>query len=841
MKIFTYIQFAISLALFTHEGSVAQKIVGDTNYATRLWYRQPATNWNEALPVGNGRMGAMIFGGIKDERLQLNEQTLWSGAPRNWNNPGAKKYLPLIRDAVVQKNYKQADSLSKFMQGPYTESYLPMGDVLIHYNNINDSSSYSRELNIDNALSKVQFSNNGNVYTRTTFASFPDQVIVYHDTCTTKGMLSFTASLSSKLHFSVQKLSSGHIVLKGKCPMHVEPSYLWRIKDDKAIQYAPDDKGEGMNFELHLLIKTTGGTISSNENSVTVSGADAVTFIIAAATSYNGYYKSPGLAGKNPSVNANHDLTAAGMQSFEQLKERHIRDYQPFFRRVQLNLGESNNKNLPTDERLKKMDSYTDPELIATIAQYGRYLLIAGSRPGGQPVNLKGIWNDKVRPEYSSNYCIDHDAQMFYYPVETNNLAEMHEPFLQFIEDLSKNGRQTAMINYGMRGWCAHHNTDIWRQSAPVGNYGEGNPHWANWNMAGPWLCAHLFDHYLFSGDKKFLQQKAWPVMKGAALFCLNWLVKDKNGRLNTLPSVSPENTFITGDGDTAMVSSNATADIALIKELFTHCIQATEILQIEKPFGRQLKKALALLPAYKTGSRGQLLEWQEEWRPLDPSHRHLSHMYPIFPGSEISVLHTAALANAAKKALTLREKTNSSWGFAWKAACWARLGEGDSAWQTLQYQLRYAGAQNKSAGKYGLFPNLFNSEGQATIMNGNGCATAVITEMLLQSHTGEIQFLPALPSIFTTGTMDGICARGGFVIDLSWNNHAFKNAVVCSRLGNDCKIKVDGPVKIYDGGREIAATKIASNVLLFKTAKGRRYTIQALQTGLQHQAIADF
>jgi alpha-L-fucosidase 2 len=508
----------------------------DPRYATRIWFDRPAVNWNEALPIGNGRMGAMIYGGVVTEHIQFNEQTLWSGAPRDWNNPGAKKYLPLVRAAALKGEYKKADSLSRFMQGPYTESYLPMADLFINYPGITDSSFYSRELNIDSANSKIIFKDNGTIFIRQAFASFPDQVIVIHHSSNKKGTISFNTLLSSKLHYTIDKIANNHIVLIGKCPRHVEPAYLWRLTADQAIQYAEEKNGEGMNFEIHLLIINEGGQIQADEKGITVENADAATFIISAATSYNGYDKSPGLNGKDPSVNAVKYLAAAKDKSFSKLLQRHVSDYQTLFRRFSLNLGESENKKLTTDARLKRMEVYTDPELIATIVQYGRYILIAGSRPGGQPVNLKGIWNDRLRPEYSSNWCIDHDAQMFYYAVETTNLSEMHEPFLQFIADLAENGKKTASINYGMQGWCAHHNADIWRQSGPVGNWGEGNPHWATWNMSGPWLCNHLFEHYLFTGDKIFLRDKAWPVMKGATEFCLDWLIKTTRENLFLYP-----------------------------------------------------------------------------------------------------------------------------------------------------------------------------------------------------------------------------------------------------------------------------------------------------------------
>lgn len=828
---FLSIAIAFACLLFASFKAVSQT----SSYATRVWYTKPSINWNDALPVGNGRLGAMVFGGITEEHFSLNEQTLWSGTPRNGNNPGAKAYLPLVREAALNGEYKKADSLSKFMQGPWTESYMPMADLFLRYKNISDSSNYVRELALDSALSKTAFGSKSKRYVRTAFSSFPDQVIVIKQTCNAKASVSFAATLTSKLHYKIIKVSGNHFLLKGKCPLHVEPAYLWRLPMDKALIYADTESGEGMNFEVHLLVKNEGGKIVANEKEITVENADAATLLISAATSFNGYNKSPGLEGKDPSVDANKFLNTASSKDFDELKQRHVADYSPIFRRVNYYLGESKNKTLPTDQRLKEMRMYTDPELVAMIAQFGRYILIAGSRPGGQPVNLKGIWNERLRPEYSSNWCIDHDAQMFYYAVETANLSEMHEPFLQFIEDLSHNGQKTAAINYGMRGWCAHHNADIWRCSNPVGNFGEGHPHWATWNMSGPWLSDHLYQHYLFTGDKEFLQKKAWPVMKGAAQFCLDWLM-EKDGRLISVPSVSPENTFITASGDTAQISVNTTSDIALVKQLFSECIYTLQIINEDEPFADTLKKALAKLAPYKIGSKGQLLEWEDEWRPVDPSHRHLSHMYPVFPGSEISPIVTPVLSKAASAALSLREKTNCSWGFAWKAACWARLGEADSAWQTWLYQLQYVDPRSTtSVNNYGLFPNFFNSDGRDVIMNGNGCATAVLTEMLLQSHTGNIQFLPALPSVFGEGNVKGLCARGGFVIDISWKNKQLVYADVYSKLGNACSIYSTTPIQVLTGSKSVSLTK-EGNHYTFPSEKGKTYKLKLVSTIRLHQ-----
>ncbi|MBE7178574.1 MAG: glycoside hydrolase N-terminal domain-containing protein, partial [Mucilaginibacter polytrichastri] len=682
-----------------------------------------------------------------------------------------------------------------------------------------DSSSYKRELDLDKALHTVRFQNKGITFTRTAFASFPDQVIVLHEQADKKGALSFEAGLNSQLRFTTERISENHLVLKGRCPSHVDPVYQWRIKDPEAIRY--DESGEGMRFEVHLLIKNSGGKISCDGQSITVSAADDAVILISAATSYNGFDRSPGREGKDPSVAANRFLRLAAEKNYATLLQRHIADYQPIFRRMQINLGKSPYTALPTDERLRHMRDTTDPELVALIAQFGRYVLIAGSRPGGQPVNLKGIWNRRIRPEYSSNWCIDHDAQMFYYAVETTNLSEMHEPFLRFISGLARNGAKTASVNYGMRGWCAHHNTDIWRQTGPVGNWGEGNPHWATWNMSGPWLCAHLYEHYQFNGDKKFLVKEAWPLMKGAARFCLDWLIADKNGKLISVPSVSPENTFITEKGDTAQISVNSTADIALMKELFTNCLRVADQLQIKDAFVGEVRHALSRLKPYRIGSKGQLLEWAEEWRPVDPSHRHLSHMYPVFPGSEISTTGTPALAKAAKVALTLRQKTNCSWGFAWKAACWARLAEPDSAWATWKDQLQYVDPKSTSSvNNYGLYPNLFNSDGKDLIMNGNGCATAVLAEMLMQSHTDTICLLPALPKNFPSGSVNGICARGGFVIDFSWKNAHVQNLKIMSKLGNRCLVRILGDKRSTARLLNFPTKRSGSYIFSFANAK---------------------
>ena len=794
-----------------------------------LWYTKPAVNFNEALPVGNGRMGGMIYGRVQHEYISLNEASLWSGGPDiTWNNPNAKKYLPLVREAALKGEYKKADSLCKFMQGPYTESYMPMADLFIHYTNIHDSVNYKRTLNIDSAIATTTFQSNNITFKRTAFTSFPDKVMVMRNEADKKAAIAFDIMLTSKLHYSIKTINDNEIILSGKAPKHVEPVYLWKIKDADAIQYASDVAGEGMTFEVHLKIINEGGKIVADDSSLHVENADAVTILITAATSFNGYDVSPATHGKNAPAIAEEAMNMASAKSYSTLLSNHINDYKPIYERVSYNFGDSKNESLPTDERLKKMTGQFDANLLALICQYGRYILIASSRPGGQPSNLKGLWNEKVRPEYSSNWCIDHDAQMSYYAVETNNLSELHQPFLQLIKELSENGYQTAAINYGMHGWVAHHNTDIWRKSSPVGNWGEGNPHWANWNMSGAWLSEHYFEHYSFTHDTGFLRREAYPIMKGAAEFFLDWLMPDSSGKyLITVPSFSPENSFITENGDTAQTSVSSTSDIELLKDLFHNIIATASVLHIQNMFIDSIKNAYNKLMPYPIGKNGNLLEWQHDWRSTDPAHRHLSHMYAVFPGSEISPLTTPALANAAKKALSLRAKTNGSWGFAWKAACWARLYEGDSAMQTLQYQLQYVNPlATTPVNNLGLYPNLFNSEVPGVILNGNTCITAAVTEMLLQSNTGIIDLLPALPFNLRQGSVTGLVARGDFIVDINWSNHQLTTASLTAKQNTVCKIRLTKTYKIFVNNKAIALQNEGNNIYSFNAQAGNIYVI---------------
>ena len=491
-----------------------------------LRYSRPAERWTEALPVGNGRLGAMLFGGTAAERLQLNEATLWSGGPREWNNPGAKAVLPEVRAAIFAGDYVRAGQLCKKMQGPYNESYQPLGDLHLNFwpDGAPAVSDFERTLDLDRAVATVRFTAAGTTFTREVWCSYPDQVIVVRLTASQAGKIGFTLGADSPLRYAVETDGDATLLMRGKAPSHVAPSYL---REAHPIRYDEGAAAEGMTFALQVRVLHDGGTVSAGGSTLTVARANAVTLLISAATSFNGPDVSPARNGRDPSAAAKPRIEAAQQHDYEELLARHIADHRRLFRRVSLELGSNAEAAArPTDERLAHFArGEADPGLAALLYQFGRYLLIASSRPGGWPANLQGIWNDQMRPPWSSNWTLNINAQMNYWPAEVANLAECHEPLFDFIALLAAHGRTTAEVNYGARGWVAHHNADIWGQTAPVGDYGGGDPVWANWAMSSPWLCQHLWEHYAYTGDVTFLRERAWPIMKGAASASISfWL-----------------------------------------------------------------------------------------------------------------------------------------------------------------------------------------------------------------------------------------------------------------------------------------------------------------------------
>ncbi|WP_299089610.1 glycoside hydrolase family 95 protein [uncultured Metabacillus sp.] len=794
----------------------------------KLTYQTSAKSWTEALPIGNGRLGAMIFGGVELERVQLNEDSLWSGSPKDWNNPEAKKYLPEMRKLIFAGKYVEADQLAKKMMGPYTQSYLPLGDLLLTFDHIGRLSDYKRGLDLKDGIARVQYMIDDVTYTREMFSSFEDQVIVIHLKANKEGKLNFTARLNSLLQ-SVTESSDEELILKGICPENVDPNYF--RENDQPIQYAQEETGNSITFEGRLAVKLEDGFYELNDEGLQIKQATAATLFFSAATSFNGYDKSPRKEGKAPSIAVMKYLKDAKKHTFEKLRENHIRDYTSLFNRVELDLGPSFVKEeISTDQWIEQYGA-SDPKLVELLFHYGRYLMITSSRPGTQPANLQGIWNDMLQPPWSSNYTLNINAQMNYWPVETCNLAECHEPLLTFIEELSLNGERTAEINYGCRGWTAHHNSDIWRQSAPVGAYGHGDPVWTFWPMAGAWLSQHLWEHFAFSRNKQFLREKAYPIMKKAALFCIDWLIEDEAGYFVSAPSTSPEHKFVTENGKLAAISMAATMDLTLIWDLFTNCIEATKELNCDIEFCKELEEKRSKLFPLQIGQYGQLQEWIKDWEDQEINHRHVSHLFGVYPGRQFTDHETPELFEAAKQSLLRRGDEGTGWSLAWKIALWARFKDGNRALDLISNLLQLVNEENKTNyHKGGVYPNLFDAHPPFQI-DGNFGFVAGLAELLLQSHTEGIQFLPALPDAWPNGYVRGLRARGSFEIDIEWENKQLKVVVIRSLKGERCVINIENSVEVKAGESVIDTEDIANGLIAFSTKARESYTIRPIKT----------
>jgi alpha-L-fucosidase 2 len=773
--------------------------------SSTLWYTSPASTWLEALPIGNGRLGAMVFGKPDDERVQLNENTLWDGFSRDTTNPDALKTLTEVRRLLFAGQNAEATTLAEGLMGRplRIKPYQTLGDMFLRTDHVaSDVKDYRRELDLAHAITRVTYTINGVTFTRELFASAPDKVIVMRLTANKPGQITTRVHLGRSQDAVTTTEGRDRLVMRG------------RIDRRETVT----SENRGLRFAAHVLALPTAGTVSAIDDGLTIAKADALTLLISAATDY--YKQDPA-----PDVACRAALKAAVSKSFDTLRAAHEQDYRQYFDRVSLSIGPSSNDARPTDERLAAVRAgKDDPDLAALYFQMGRYLLISSSRPGNLPANLQGLWNDSLSPPWSSDYHTNINVQMNYWPAEVTNLSELHQPLFDYVRNqLVASGERTARVHYGAKGWVVHHLSDVWGFTTPADGV-QGI-----WPMGAAWLAQHFWEHYAFTHDRGFLTQQAYPVMKGASEFMLDFLIDDPNDpqhHLVTNPSFSPENSFFLPDGTRSRFTYAATMDLEIIHDLFTNTIAAARELQVDAEFQQRLADTMKRLPPLQISAKsGRLQEWIKDYDEPEPGHRHISHLFALYPGREITLRGTPELALAARKSVDYRlshKGGQTGWSRAWIINMFARFEDGDQAHDSINALLR----DNTTKTLLDLHPpGIFQ-------IDGNLGATAGIAEMLLQSHTGDIHLLPALPKAWPDGSVKGLRARGGYGVDITWAGGRLRDATITPRFDGPARIRVSGSsatsteLQVESNGKPITVTRPEPGVVAFTATAGQAYQI---------------